>query len=134
MQPRELDAIVLSHKHLDHSGDVNVLIEAMICRRFRPRGTVFAPADAFDASRSSCRTRNGSRSGSNVSNKARPVPHGDVELRMSIAHVHASQTRPAFRARRLRVASSVRAFFEGDRRLPAINRTFSHQRCAIGMR
>ena len=46
--PRELDAIVLSHKHLDHSGDVNVLIEAMTAGGFRPRGTVFAPADAFE--------------------------------------------------------------------------------------
>jgi phosphoribosyl 1,2-cyclic phosphodiesterase len=46
--PRELDAVVLSHKHLDHSGDVNVLIEAMTSGGFRRRGAVLAPADAFD--------------------------------------------------------------------------------------
>ncbi|MBV8529821.1 MAG: MBL fold metallo-hydrolase [Candidatus Eremiobacteraeota bacterium] len=46
--PRELDAIVLSHKHLDHSGDVNVMIEAMTSGGFRRRGAVFAPHDAFD--------------------------------------------------------------------------------------
>ncbi len=46
--PRELDAIVLSHKHLDHSGDVNALIEAMTSGGFRRRGAVLAPADAFD--------------------------------------------------------------------------------------
>jgi ribonuclease BN (tRNA processing enzyme) len=47
--PRELDAIVLSHKHLDHSSDVNAMIEAMTSGGFRRRGTVLAPADAFDS-------------------------------------------------------------------------------------
>ena len=37
-EPRQLDAIVLSHKHLDHSGDVNVMIEAMTSGGFRRRG------------------------------------------------------------------------------------------------
>ena len=46
--PRELEAIVLSHKHLDHSGDVNVMIEAMTSGGFRRRGAILAPADAFD--------------------------------------------------------------------------------------
>src|SRR5580700_5088523 len=46
--PRELDAIVLSHKHLDHSSDVNALIEAMTSGGFRRRGALFAPADALD--------------------------------------------------------------------------------------
>jgi phosphoribosyl 1,2-cyclic phosphodiesterase len=46
--PRELDAIMLSHKHLDHSGDVNAMIEAMTSGGFRRRGALMAPADAFD--------------------------------------------------------------------------------------
>ncbi|MBV8155907.1 MAG: MBL fold metallo-hydrolase, partial [Candidatus Eremiobacteraeota bacterium] len=46
--PRELDAIVLSHKHLDHAGDVNALIEAMTSGGFRRRGAVMAPADALE--------------------------------------------------------------------------------------
>ena len=46
--PAELDAIVLSHKHLDHSSDVNVMIEAMTAGGFRPRGAVIAPRDAFE--------------------------------------------------------------------------------------
>jgi phosphoribosyl 1,2-cyclic phosphodiesterase len=46
--PRELDAIVLSHKHLDHSGDVNAMIEAMTSGGFRRRGALLAPSDAFD--------------------------------------------------------------------------------------
>jgi len=46
--PVELDAIALSHKHLDHSGDVNVMIEAMTVGGFRPRGALLAPLDAYE--------------------------------------------------------------------------------------
>jgi phosphoribosyl 1,2-cyclic phosphodiesterase len=43
-----LDGILLSHRHLDHCGDVNVMIEAMTEGGFRPRGTLFCPGDALD--------------------------------------------------------------------------------------
>jgi len=43
-----LDAIVLSHRHLDHSSDVNVMIEAMTDGGFAHRGMVFCPSDALD--------------------------------------------------------------------------------------
>ena len=48
LDPATLDAILLSHRHLDHSGDINVMIEAMTDGTFKKRGTVFAPADALD--------------------------------------------------------------------------------------
>ncbi|MEO8743758.1 MAG: MBL fold metallo-hydrolase [Candidatus Dormiibacterota bacterium] len=44
----KLDAIVLSHRHLDHSGDVNVMVEAMTEGGFRKRGRLFCPSDALD--------------------------------------------------------------------------------------
>jgi phosphoribosyl 1,2-cyclic phosphodiesterase len=44
----KLDAIILSHKHLDHSGDINIMIEAMTDGGTKKRGMVFAPADALD--------------------------------------------------------------------------------------
>jgi phosphoribosyl 1,2-cyclic phosphodiesterase len=43
-----LDAIVVSHRHLDHVGDVNVMIEAMTDGGFAHRGTLFCPSDALD--------------------------------------------------------------------------------------
>ncbi len=49
-QPGKLDAIVLSHKHIDHSNDVNIMIEAMSGGSFRPRGVLLAPKDALDGS------------------------------------------------------------------------------------
>ena len=48
LAPAKLDAIILSHKHLDHSGDINIMIEAMTDGGTRKHGTVFAPADALD--------------------------------------------------------------------------------------
>jgi len=43
-----LDAIVLSHRHLDHSSDVNVMIEAMTEGGFAHRGVLLCPSDALD--------------------------------------------------------------------------------------
>lgn len=48
LDPTNLDAIILSHRHLDHSADVNVLIEAMTEGGRKKRGIVFAPEDALD--------------------------------------------------------------------------------------
>jgi phosphoribosyl 1,2-cyclic phosphodiesterase len=48
LEPSMLDAILLTHKHLDHSGDVNVLIEAMTEGGFKKRGVLFAPGDALE--------------------------------------------------------------------------------------
>lgn len=91
--PRELDAIVLSHKHLDHSNDVNVMIEAMTSGGFRRRGTVLAPIDALEGEHvvlpyaqrfvdriEVLRERSG------------PYTIGDVEIFTSIRHVHAVET------------------------------------------
>jgi len=44
----KLAAIILSHRHLDHSGDINIMIEAMTDGGTKKRGAVFAPADALN--------------------------------------------------------------------------------------
>ncbi len=49
LRGEKLSAIILSHRHLDHSADVNVMIEAMTEGGFKKRGWLFAPADALDA-------------------------------------------------------------------------------------
>jgi len=47
LDPSKLDAIILTHRHLDHSGDINVMIEAMTEGGFKKKGIVFAPSDAI---------------------------------------------------------------------------------------
>ncbi len=44
----KLKAIILSHRHIDHSNDINIMIEAMTEGGFKKRGLVFAPADALE--------------------------------------------------------------------------------------
>jgi len=46
-RPENLSAIILSHRHLDHSADINIMVEAMTRGGFRKEGRLFAPADAF---------------------------------------------------------------------------------------
>ncbi|MCK6469232.1 MAG: MBL fold metallo-hydrolase [Candidatus Brocadia sinica] len=47
MDPMKLDAIILTHRHLDHAADVNVMIEAMTEGGFKKRGMLYTPEDAL---------------------------------------------------------------------------------------
>jgi phosphoribosyl 1,2-cyclic phosphodiesterase len=47
---RKLDAIILSHRHVDHSTDVNVMMEAMSDGGRQNRGVLFAPEDCLEGS------------------------------------------------------------------------------------
>src|SRR4030043_1549399 len=48
LNAEKLNAIILSHRHLDHSADVNVMVEAMTNGGFNRHGWLYAPADALD--------------------------------------------------------------------------------------
>ncbi len=48
LEPEKLDAIVLSHLHIDHSNDVNVLFDAITEGAKRKRGALFAPRQCLE--------------------------------------------------------------------------------------
>ncbi len=48
LSAKNLDAICLSHRHLDHSGDINNVIESMTSGGRMCHGAVLAPCDAWD--------------------------------------------------------------------------------------
>lgn len=91
--PRELDAIAISHKHLDHANDVNVMIEAMTSGGFRRRGTLLAPRDALEgdpvvfpyAQKFVERIEV-------LSERAGPYRIGEVDVHTSVRHVHSVET------------------------------------------
>jgi ribonuclease BN (tRNA processing enzyme) len=47
LDPTQLDAIILSHQHIDHANDVNIMIEAMTDGGFSKKGALFAPLSAL---------------------------------------------------------------------------------------
>ncbi len=48
IDPAKIDAFILSHKHLDHSADINTLIEAKTMGGWSPGGILAAPRDALE--------------------------------------------------------------------------------------
>ncbi len=46
--PERLDAVLLTHRHIDHSSDVNVMVEAMTGGGRNAKGSVYMPDDAID--------------------------------------------------------------------------------------
>jgi len=48
LNPMDLDGIILTHRHIDHSNDINIMIEAMTNGGFKKKGIIFAPKDAVD--------------------------------------------------------------------------------------
>jgi phosphoribosyl 1,2-cyclic phosphodiesterase len=91
--PRELAAIAISHKHLDHAGDVTAMIEAMTSGGFHRRGMLLAPPDALDGE--SIVLPYAQRFVERIvalEPSAGPYTVGDVEVHTSLAHVHAVQT------------------------------------------
>jgi len=49
LEPSTLSGIILTHRHLDHSNDVNVMIEAMTDGGRNRKGFLYAPRDVFEA-------------------------------------------------------------------------------------
>jgi phosphoribosyl 1,2-cyclic phosphodiesterase len=48
VDPAKVDVLVVTHRHLDHSGDATAVVEAMSRGGFAPRGTLLAPRDALE--------------------------------------------------------------------------------------
>ncbi len=48
IDPSELDTVILTHAHLDHSGDVNAVLDAMTWGGFKRRGRLFAPRECLE--------------------------------------------------------------------------------------
>lgn len=46
--PMQTNVFVLSHRHMDHSADINTLVEAKTMGGWNPGGLLFAPLDALE--------------------------------------------------------------------------------------
>ena len=55
LDPRRLDAVIVSHHHIDHCTDANILIEAMTEGGYQHRGCLLAPGEALAGDSPICR-------------------------------------------------------------------------------
>jgi len=92
LQPPAIDGIFLSHKHLDHSGDINAIIEAMTGAGSVTRGTVLAPADALDGGPVILPYLRSFPEKIMVLEEGNSYPLGHLLLQVPIRHVHGVET------------------------------------------
>jgi ribonuclease BN (tRNA processing enzyme) len=91
LDPTKLDAILLSHRHLDHSSDINAMIEAMTTGGFHRRGAVFAPADAFADDPVILRYLRGYVDRTVTLEEGGTYRVGEIEFRTPVRHQHPGQ-------------------------------------------
>ena len=92
LNPRELDGIVLTHRHLDHANDVNIIIESMTNGGFDQKGVVLAPKDALDSDPVILKYLRGYVEQINELHLGTTYTIGSVSLSAAVAHQHGVET------------------------------------------
>ncbi|MFC1964425.1 MBL fold metallo-hydrolase [Chloroflexota bacterium] len=88
----KLSAIILSHRHLDHSADVNIMIEAMTQGGFKKRGWLFAPVDALETEPVIFSYLKSCIEGIEVLKEGKAYSIGNVSFTTPIRHMHPVET------------------------------------------
>jgi ribonuclease BN (tRNA processing enzyme) len=92
LDAEKLSAIILSHRHLDHTADVNVMIEAMTNGGFNRHGRLFAPADAVQNEPVIFSYLRNFIEGITVLEASKTYQTGNVTFTTSERHVHPVET------------------------------------------
>jgi ribonuclease BN (tRNA processing enzyme) len=90
--PEKLDAVILSHRHLDHSTDTNVMVEAMTNGGFRRRGQFFAPSDALGEEPVLYSYLRKTLAGVNILEAGGSYTVNDISFTTPVRHIHAAET------------------------------------------
>ena len=88
----KLSAIIVSHRHLDHSADTNIMVEAMAQGGFKPRGWLFAPADALETEPVIFSYLRNYLEGVEVLREGGSYSIGEVSFLTPVRHVHGVET------------------------------------------
>ncbi len=88
----KLSAIILSHRHLDHSADVNIMVEAMTDGGFKRHGWLFAPADALDNEPVLYSYLRGYLDGIELLKAGKSYSIDNVSFTTPVRHIHAVET------------------------------------------
>ena len=88
----KLSGIILSHRHLDHSADVNIMVEAMTQGGFNRHGWLFAPSDALGNEPVIFSYLKDYLEGIEVLQEGKSYSIGNVSFSTPIRHVHPVET------------------------------------------
>jgi len=92
LRAEKLSAIILSHRHLDHSADTNIMVEAMTQGGFKQRGWLFAPTDALESEPVIFSYLRSSLDGIEVLQEGKSYQIGNISFTTPIRHIHPVET------------------------------------------
>ncbi len=88
----KLSAIILSHRHLDHSADTNIMVEAMTQGGFKRHGWLFAPADALGSESVIFSYLKDYLDGVEVLQEGKSYSVGNISFTTPVRHIHQVET------------------------------------------
>ena len=88
----KLSAIILSHRHLDHSGDVNVMVEAMTGGGVQSHGKLFLPADALSSEPVVYSYLRSYLGGVETLAEGKSYRVGNISFQVPLKHIHGVET------------------------------------------
>ena len=88
----KLSAIILSHRHLDHSADVNIMVESMTQSGFKRHGWLFAPADALETEPVIFSYLKDYLEGVEILEEGKSYSVGNVSFSTPVRHIHSVET------------------------------------------
>ncbi|NIM96775.1 MAG: MBL fold metallo-hydrolase [candidate division Zixibacteria bacterium] len=92
LDPTKLDAIILSHQHIDHASDVNIMIEAMTNGGYSKKGVLFAPRSALEDDPIVLKYVREYLNEVHVLEEGSRYAAGEVEISAPLRHVHPVET------------------------------------------
>ncbi|MDD8020962.1 MAG: MBL fold metallo-hydrolase [Acidobacteriota bacterium] len=93
IDPTTLEALFLTHKHIDHSNDVNILIEAITSGGLKRRGVLFAPEECLEGKEAVILNYlKGYLERIEILQAEKEYRLGEVKFKTSVAHHHEAET------------------------------------------
>lgn len=92
LEAEKLAGIIVSHRHLDHAADVNIMTEAMTQGGFSQHGKLFAPGDAFDTEPILLSYLKNRIEGIEVLREGQCYSIGNVSFSTPVRHIHPVET------------------------------------------
>jgi phosphoribosyl 1,2-cyclic phosphodiesterase len=88
----KLSAIIISHRHIDHSADTNIMVEAMTQGGFKQHGWLFAPADALETEPVIFSYLKDYLDGVEVLQESKSYSVCNISFATSVRHIHQVET------------------------------------------